>query len=290
MVTNNSLAQCARSKSLSLTTQSSTALRGKHDRFLDERRPWRVYVLIECEFSCRRKDAYIHDNDPTLSLPFLSRVPTSPTYGFDEVFEFGSRIILPSALPTPRPLPARIPPVAHDGKSDLDPTEWKPAEGSVQENPGGGGKPVTWRPKLAHRPSSEAYGYLAQFHRSAPATARRGALNGRNTPSLSHTPTTSASSDGSEAGTPTEVSVDSHVSHGDAKTSKRANVKRAELVTPKVASMGSTGTTKSDGMENTLVGEISYDKKWLLGGKTSAAGSLKKLLGHDGVDNTALAM
>ena len=53
--------------------------------------------------------------------------------------------------------------------------------------------------------------------------------------------------------------------------------------------MGSTETT-SDGTENTLVGEISYDKKWVLGGKTSAAGSLKKLLGHDGVNNTALAM
>lgn len=225
-----------------------------------------------------------------MSLPFLSRVPISPIYGFDEVFEFGPRIILPSALPTPRPLPARIPPVAHDGKSDLDPTEWKPAEGTVQEKPGGGGKPVTWRPKLPHCPSSEAYGYLAQFHRSAPAAARRGALNGRSTPSLSHTPTTAASSNGSEAGTPTEVSIGSHVSRGGTKISKRANVKSTELVTPKVVSMGSTGTTKSDGMESTLVGEFSYDKKWVLGGKTSAAGSLKKLLGHDGIDTTALAM
>ena len=224
-----------------------------------------------------------------MSLPFLNRVPISPTYGFDEAFEFGPRIILPSALPTPRPLPARIPPVAHDGKSDLDPTEWKPAEGSVQENPGGGGKPVSWRPKIPHSPSSEAYGYLAQFHRSAPAAARRVALNGRSTPSLSHTPTTAASSTGSEAGTPTEVSVGLHVSCEGTEISKRANVKSAELVTPKVASMGSTETT-SDGTENTLVGEISYDKKWVLGGKTSAAGSLKKLLGHVGVNNTALAM
>ena len=180
------------------------------------------------------------------------------------------------------------PPVAHDGKSDLDPTEWKPAEG-------GDGKPdgevkKYWRPKFFNRPSSEAHDYLSQFHRSAPAAVRRDAGNSRSTPSLSHTPTTAASSNDSLAGTPIGVSVGSLVSCGGTSSLKPAGVKGAKHVMPKIASMGSSGALKSDSMGNTLINDISYEKKWVVASKDTAAGSLKKLLGHGRADKTTFAM
>ena len=227
-------------------------------------------------------------------MSLLLSLPTSPTYDVDASFDFKTRTILPSKLPTPRPLPTRIPPIAHDGKSDLDPTEWKPAEGgSVKGKPGGGGKAYAWRPKISHRPSSEAYSYLSKFHRSAPAAARRAAIHSGNTPSLSHTPTTAASSDGSMAGTPTESSIESPIPSGGTTFTKSAGIKGVELINPKLASIGSTAqheTLKSDAMENTIVSDISYDKKWILESKASAAGSLKKLLEYGGAENTAFAM
>lgn len=180
--------------------------------------------------------------------------------------------------------------MAHDAKSDLDPTEWKPAEGGIVDGKPGDEVKKYWRPKYFNRPSSEAHDYLSQFHRSVPTATRREAGNSRSTPSLSHTPTTAASSNDSLAGTPTEVSVGSLVSCGGTTSSQAAGIKRREPVTPKIVSMGSTGTLKSDGMENTLVNEISYEKKWVIAGKGTAAGSLKKLLGHGGVDKTAFAM
>lgn len=242
--------------------------------------------------SCRRKDANIHDNDPSLS--FMPSLLTSPIYDGDEPLGFGTRTILPHKLPTPCPLSTRIPAIAHDGKSDLDPTEWKPCEeGSSKEKPGGEGKGSAWRPKLAHRPSSEAHTYLSQFHRSVPASTRRPGLPNRSTPSLSHTPTTTASSDNSMAGTPTEIAEQPLMPRADTILPKSAGVKGAELVTPKLASMAITAqvdSVKGDGMDNSLVHDISYDKKWVLNRKASAAGSLKKLLGRDEVDSTALAM
>ena len=70
-------------------------------------------------------------------------------------------------------------------------------------------------------------------------------------------------------------------------------VKNAELVTPKHVSIGGIiqhETIKDDSMDSTLIGDIRYDKNWLFEKKASAAGSLKKLLGHSGLDNTVATM
>lgn len=238
--------------------------------------------------SCRRKDAQVHDNDPSLSL--LSAFPTSPSYEVDAESDFSTRTILPSKLPTPRPLLTRIPPVAHDGKSDLDPTEWKPSEGGpAKGKPGGKEKAATWRPKISHRPSSEAYSYLSQYHRSAPTSTPRLGTTHRSTPSLSHTPTTTASSDDGMVGTPAEICNGSLVPRGNSSSLNSDE----DVVTPKIASIVSTTqleAVKGDDMENTLVNGISYDKKWVLDNKTSATGRLKKLLGHGGIDDMTFTM
>jgi len=90
-------------------------------------------------------------------------------------------------------------------------------------------------------------------------------------------------------GTPTEVGNGSLVSH----TNSSSLDSDDDVVTPKIASIVSTTrleAVKGDDMENTLVNDISYDKKWVLTNKTSTTGRLKKLLGHGGVDNMTFTM
>ncbi|OXV06497.1 hypothetical protein Egran_05736 [Elaphomyces granulatus] len=94
---------------------------------------------------------------------------------------------------SPRPTPTiRIPADLHDAKSDLDPTEWKPII-------------PTCNGSSASLASSEAWTYLSNFHGGDEAmlASRRGrghrslwALSNAHgaIPSLSHTPTSVASS------------------------------------------------------------------------------------------------
>lgn len=205
--------------------------------------------FLYCSESCRRKDARLHDGNPTLSLDLVMS-PTSPPI---TEAGFAPRTILPPKMPTPRPLDPRIPPVAHDGKADLDPTEWKPADGGFDLN-----KPpstMSWKPKLPHRPSSEAYSYLSQFHRSAPPTSSmlrsRGILS---------TPTSSSGT------TVSDVAVE-------------------ELVTPTFVThtLVDLDTDRED-----VNSELSYEKKTILERNGAAKGSLIKLLKHGSLDiNTA---
>jgi hypothetical protein len=88
----------------------------------------------------------------------------------------------------------------HDSKTDLDPTEWKPV---IPMGSGGSTSPA----------SSEAWQYLSQFHGgSAPVAMRRPLVDHRSStslstlmgsacapPSLTHTPSTAASSFSSNA-------------------------------------------------------------------------------------------
>ncbi|KAL8740753.1 MAG: hypothetical protein Q9190_006579 [Brigantiaea leucoxantha] len=145
---------------------------------------------------CAMCERQILDAESSICDPYLDL--GHPTSGAD----IGDEILRAKfpALATPkqhnfRPsAAARIPPIAHEGKSDLDPTEWKP--------------------KLAHRPSSDARRFLSQFHSSEsnlanlrrhPATHSRSAGSfPMAAPSLSATPTTSTSSGDSVAGTPYE--------------------------------------------------------------------------------------
>lgn len=186
------------------------------------------------------------------------------------------RDIVPPRLPTARTLSSfRIPSTVHDAKSDIDPTEWKP--------------------KLEKR-SSEAFQYLSQFHRSTgnftptqrPALHHRSTTStGITTPSLSYTPTTTASS----------MSTDAPYSFSTGPLPPRnlsysASAKSIDLVTPhppfnkattassvpgsldaeaKRMSIGSAHTDAADG--------LTYEKKWTLPGACRpSTSSLKKLL------------
>ncbi|KAL8938516.1 MAG: hypothetical protein Q9211_003175 [Gyalolechia sp. 1 TL-2023] len=194
------------------------------------------------------------------------------------------------AMPTPRPTPsARIPSKAHEGKSDLDPTEWKP--------------------KCPNRPSSDASSYLAQFHRQAPTSRsprRPAAIHAQTmssvpltAPSLSATPSASStsSSGDSVAGTPYNFANRSlmHTSS--------AAIKSVDLVTPQIPSAFSvpaqpTGQTKlaikvSGPPRPTesiaLAGDLHYEKKLHLTHPhgSSGSGSLTTLLGSTTIGHKA---
>jgi len=119
-----------------------------------------------------------------------------------------------------------------------------------------------WKPKLPHRPSSEAFSYLSKFHRSSDSLASKrrpmlghGRTVSRTTPSLSHTPTASTSSEESLlAGTP------------------------YEFVGASLPVMSTTQVSEGVQMGNDS-GDLTYEKKFVAASLGSAAGSLKKLLG-----------
>lgn len=109
------------------------------------------------DFSCRRSDG-------TVALA-LGAPPSPPLLSEYESF-------------TKRPALARrklyhaltsfsVPSTQHDGKSDMDPTEWKPdGSASLPSGAGGGTCPTAPRTEMT-RTHSEAFLYLSQFHRSS---------------------------------------------------------------------------------------------------------------------------
>ncbi|KAJ5101541.1 hypothetical protein NUU61_003763 [Penicillium alfredii] len=162
--------------------------------------------LLYCSESCRRKDSCkplsaswpSMSSSSSVSSSYSTTPPTSPP--------LSPRTIVAPMTPTraqPTPIPAiRIPSDAHDAKTDLDPTEWKPVllgRSSTSSS-------------LA---SSDAWHYLSQFHGNdesllhhhrRPSSMPRSlpALDGGLSaavamPSLTHTPSTAASSFSSTA-------------------------------------------------------------------------------------------
>lgn len=171
--------------------------------------------------------------------------------------------------------------MAHDGKSDLDPSEWKP--------------------NLPDRSNSDAFHYLSQFHRSSTSLIpnRRPALQSRSTttsvaittPSLSHTPTTNTSSDVSLAGTPYEFVNRPLLPRHDPTYSVSAGMKSIELVIPCIPSAFSvpesgvatdpklpSTDTKCQVASTVIEDDDKFRKKYVVGSHGHAAGSLKKLL------------
>jgi hypothetical protein len=144
--------------------------------------------------------------------------------------------IVSKRKPSTFPQFSSIPPVLHSFKPSLDPTEWKPnLRGATAPEPPPedihkhDNRPSLNLPdldmdhddgsELVRRPSSEAFNYLSQFHRSSstlgsgvrrPGMAKRSStssvhLFGYMAPSLSNTPATSATSaESSGVGTPEE--------------------------------------------------------------------------------------
>ncbi|KAL5691536.1 hypothetical protein EMGR_006903 [Emarellia grisea] len=150
-------------------------------------------------FCCRRKDSHkpLSASFPSSgSIPYLRSPPTSPLVS--------SRMIVAPMTPTKAPLKSTpttgISTDVHDSKVDQDPSEWKPVIPAAYGSTG----------SLA---STEAWHYLSQFHGSEPLFPRRRDGAGHRSsaslstlmsatapvPSLTHTPSTTASSFSSTA-------------------------------------------------------------------------------------------
>ncbi|GFG12707.1 hypothetical protein IFM61392_07551 [Aspergillus lentulus] len=155
--------------------------------------------LLYCSESCRRKDSHkpLSASFPSSgSIPYSRSPPTSPLVSF--------RMIVAPMTPTKVPVKSTpttgIPTDVHDSRVDQDPSEWKPVIPAAHGSTG----------SLA---STEAWHYLAQFHGSAPSFSRRRDGAGHRSsaslstlmsatapvPSLTHTPSTTASSFSSTA-------------------------------------------------------------------------------------------
>lgn len=229
--------------------------------------------------SCRRKDT----SDAPAAVPYLSLF--NPTFqhnvaGQELDLALGVKLGTVHRRETgSNPITPRIPPLAHEGKSDLDPSEWKP--------------------KLADRSTSEASHYLGQFHRHSAIlhTNRRPTLQTRGTlvsaaittPSLSHTPATSMSSDESVAGTPYEFVTRPLLPRLDPKYCNSAGIKSVDLVTPHIPSAISESSNdmginanpvinpEETGSDSDASGDVSFEKMTVQR-SSIAVGSLKKLL------------
>ncbi|KAE8360359.1 life-span regulatory factor-domain-containing protein [Aspergillus caelatus] len=154
---------------------------------------------LYCSESCRRKDSH-----KPLSASFTSNhtMPSSTTPPSSP--PMSPRTIVPPMTPTKAPITStqvtRILGEFHDSKTDQDPSEWKPV---IPMGTNGSASPA----------SSEAWQYLSQFHSgSAPVPMRRPRVEHRSSaslftllgstgapPSLTHTPSTAASSFSSNA-------------------------------------------------------------------------------------------
>lgn len=175
-----------------------------------------------------------------------------------------------------RIISSRIPPIAHDGKSDLDPTEWKP--------------------QLPHSRSSDAFQYLSKFHQSTLSlhSTRRPVLHTRSSttasvtttaPSLSHTPTTSTPSE-SLATSPFEFRP--LLPRHDPTYSASTVTKSIDLIVPHVHTdfsvrlnsnyVDSKRPLANCDLENSTIVEEDFGKRWVVGNYEPAAGSLRKLL------------
>lgn len=191
----------------------------------------------------------------------------------NEPFGFTARSIVPRRQPTTLTNGHySIPPVLHNAKSDLDPTEWKP--------------------NLKHRvvsDGSEAFHFLSKFHRSTSGliSTRRPALQTKRTvsvvttaPSLSHTPTTSitTSSEGSPVGTPYEFVRPGLSSKQETEMyAGSASAKSVDLITP-VSTLKPTVEKNPNPVTSPVLDDLSYEKKWIVLGGEPVNGSLKKML------------
>lgn len=166
--------------------------------------------------------------------------------------------------------------MVHDSKSDLDPTEWKP--------------------QLPHSRSSDAFQYLSKFHSSSANlhASRRPGLHTRisttasvttTAPSLSHTPTTSTSSSESLAASPLFRPL---LPRHDPTYSASAGIKSIDLIVPHLHTAFSVpvnGNCVDDkrplancDLENSVIAEEDFGKRWVVGNYEPPAGSLGKLL------------
>ena len=243
--------------------------------------------ILYCSEHCRRMDALPSQN-PYASLSLsTSRKYSEQTPTILDPLGLSLPRYIPALQPTPRHhRDSRIPPKQHNGKLDLDPTEWKPAETYSSEDDDHGlrktkssGKATVTRPGPQSREPSEALLYLSKYHSANSALpsksiSRQMPATGRTTPSLSHASTTTASSVSSSA---------SNSGSSLADTDSFVSAPPVSVPTTSITGMGSMAS----GMEALELGDqgLEYEKMTLKkGSKSAARGSLKKLLGsRDGM-------
>ena len=226
--------------------------------------------------SCRRKDG---QKPLTSELYLASYNSTKMSSDPVDLFDITTRFSGSRRKPIVFPGFEQIPPTLHNAKSDLDPTEWKPAEP---------------KPQLTSHPSSEAFQYLSQFHRTTQTLSqlRRPIIQCRSTtsalimahtaPSLSHTPTTSmTSSVGSIAGTPYEYGAEDMPPKIMSTSSSTKSVDyvhqvadTANVLTP----IAKSNAPAPSAVSSPILGTMSYEKKWIPDTMDQVSGSLKKLL------------
>ncbi|GLI77947.1 hypothetical protein PoHVEF18_006244 [Penicillium ochrochloron] len=172
-------------------------------------------TILYCSESCRRKDSA---KPLSASLPSTSTLsnrmssttnhtythysstsspPTSPPLSPRTIVAPMTPTVISSSTPVPS---IRIPATIHDGKSDLDPTEWKPVLGArTDSSSSSSATSTTSGISLA---TSDAWGYLSQFHggattllarRSHHSTTSLSTLDVAGTPSLTHAPSVASS-------------------------------------------------------------------------------------------------
>ena len=221
---------------------------------------------------CRRMDALPSSQRPNSYASLSSSFRTKqrrPTI-MDSLAHSLPRYI-PALQPTPRPrVDARIPPTQHDAKTDLDPTEWKPADLSDPDDDRGTQNVI---PKKqtdhAHRPDHsashpEALLYLSRNHHTAAHGRKSGISVVATLPSLSHASTATASSTSSSA---TDLSEAAY---------------SPELILPAQVHVPATSVSNVGVEGLSLDGDnhLRYEKRAVRSRKieSAASGSLKKLL------------
>jgi hypothetical protein len=172
-------------------------------------------TILYCSESCRRKDSA---KPLSASLPSTSTLSTRMSSTNTKTYTYSSTTSPPTSPPlSPRtivapmtptvissstPVPSiRIPATIHDGKSDLDPTEWKPVLGARTDSTGSTTS-TTSTTSGSSLATSDAWGYLSQFHggsstflarRSHRSTTSLSTLDVTGTPSLTHAPSIASS-------------------------------------------------------------------------------------------------
>lgn len=229
--------------------------------------------------SCRRNDGCQGPSSISSLSPYnLSfQTPSPPLDEPEDILGLKALNIAHRQRSVERIITSRIPPITHDGKLDLDPSEWKP--------------------QLPRNRSSDAFQYLNKFHPSTVSlrSNRRPTLHTRSSttasvtttaPSLSHTPTTSTSCSESLATSPFEFRP--LMPRHDPTYSASTGTKSIDLIVPhlhtafSVPLNGNCLDTKRPlancDLENSTIVEDDFGKRWVVGNYEPAAGSLRKLL------------
>ncbi|KAL4778994.1 hypothetical protein BJX76DRAFT_342064 [Aspergillus varians] len=216
--------------------------------------------LLYCSESCRRKDTHKPLSASLSSYTTISTQitpPSSPSMSPHAIVA----PMTPTKAPTTASQPIRIPTDAHDSKTDLDPTEWKPVISTD-----------TRSPSLM---ITDAWKYLSQFHGDESVLPIRRARGHNQSsaslstlPSLSHTPSTPSSVSSSASDYMSHMHESTHrplpPRHNPCFSGSGSVTKGVDLVVPHIA------VTPDSPMDTSHSGSIFPASSGLWKGKTKS--------------------